>query len=99
MIDASKIALTGLNAAERRLSVSAHNTANATTPNFTSQRVVQSSVVEGGVRTDVVNVESEGVSLEEEAIEQNLSTYTYKANLKVLKVQQELDQALLDINA
>ncbi len=99
MFDAAKIALTGLNAAERRLSVSAQNTANATTPNFTSQRVVQSSVVEGGVRTDVVNVEGEGVSLEEEAIDQNLSTYTYKANLKVLKVQQELDKALLDINA
>ncbi|MFZ4125569.1 MAG: flagellar basal body protein [Rickettsiales bacterium] len=99
MIDASKIALTGLNASERRLAVSANNTANATTPNFTAQRVVQSSVVEGGVRTDVVNVEGEGVSLEQEAIDQNLATYTFKANLKVLKAKEEMDKALLDINA
>lgn len=99
MIDASRIALTGLNAAERRLAVSAHNTANANTPNFSAQRVVQSSVAGGGVRTDVVDIVGQGVSLEEEIIEQNLSTYTFQANLKVIQVQKELDRTLLDINA
>jgi flagellar hook-associated protein FlgK len=98
-MDASKIALTGLNAASRRIAVSAHNTANATTPDFTSQRVVQSSIVEGGVRTDVVNVEGQGVSLEDEVVNQVQASYDYKANLKVLKVKDEMDKALLDINA
>lgn len=132
MIDASKIALTGLNAASRRLGVSASNVANLSSTVRTAedgslvndpyrpQRVVQTSLPSGGVRADVVEagvpivrvpdpsspvaaadgtVEIPNVSLEEEAVEQQLATYTFKANLKVLKTQKELDEALLDISA
>lgn len=37
------------------------------------------------------------VSLENEIINQKLATYDYKANLRTLKVQDELEQSLLDI--
>ena len=132
MVDVSKIALSGLNAATQRLGVSASNVANLSSTVRTAedgslvndpyrpQRVVQSSQSSGGVRTDVVEVsnptirvydpaspvaaedgtvELPNVSLEEEVMQQQLATYTFKANLKVLKTQQELDEALLDTKA
>lgn len=131
MVDATKIALSGLNAASRRLGVSANNVANLSSTTrtaadgslvndpFKPQRVAQTSLPSGGVRTDVVQVsnptatvfdpsspvasedgtlEIPNVSLEEEVVDQQLATYTFKANLKVLKVQKELDEALLDIS-
>jgi flagellar basal-body rod protein FlgC len=132
MIDASKIALSGLHAAERRIGVSASNVANLSSTVRTAedgslvndpyrpQRVVQSSLSSGGVRADVVElsnptirvadptspvadengtVEIPNISLEEEVMNQIQASYDYKANLKVIKVQKELDKALLDINA
>lgn len=64
MMPAMNIALSGLNAAERRLSVSANNTANMSTTGrvengvrvsepYTPQRVQQVSQGDGGVRADV----------------------------------------------
>jgi flagellar basal-body rod protein FlgC len=132
MVDAAKIALTGLNAAERRIAVSANNIANSSSTvrtaedgslvndPFRPQRVEQSSLASGGVRTDVVEianptvrlpdpsspvadengtVEFPNVSLEEEVVNAQIASYDYKANLKVLKVQKELDRELLDITA
>ncbi len=49
-------ALSGLNAAETRLGVSANNIANATTPGYQAQTVRQTPVEGGGVRADVVNL-------------------------------------------
>ncbi len=37
------------------------------------------------------------VNLENEIINQKIATYDYKANLKTLKIQDELEQSLLDI--
>ena len=37
------------------------------------------------------------VSLENEIVNQKIASYDYKANLKTIKVQQEMEQSLLDI--
>lgn len=49
------IALSGLNAYATRLSVSANNVANAATPNYQKQEVVQSAEAGGGVAVAVQN--------------------------------------------
>jgi len=132
MVGVTNIALSGLNAAERRIGVSANNIANSSSTvrtnadgslvndPFRPSRVVQSSVATGGVSTDIVEasnptvrvadpsspvadqngtVEIPNVSLEEEVLNVNQATYDFKANLKVLKVQKELEESLLDITA
>ncbi len=44
-------------------------------------------------------VETPNVALDQEAIEQNIASYDFKANLKVLKAEDEMLQGLLDIQA
>jgi flagellar basal-body rod protein FlgC len=44
-------------------------------------------------------VQVPNVSLDEEVVNQVSAGYDFKANLKVLQVQKELDKALLDISA
>lgn len=132
MPDTMGIALSGVNAASRRLEVSGGNVANAfstvgktndgTFVNnpYRAQRTVQTSVEGGGVRSQVVEdpnptvrvfdpsspvaaedgtVEVPNVSLDEEVVQQQLASYDFQANLKVIKTQQELDRSLLDIQA
>lgn len=133
MVGVTGIALSGLNAAEKRIGVSASNVANLSSTARTAedgslvndpyrpQRVEQSSLASGGVRADVVEVsnptirvaaspddplaaadgtvEIPNVSLEEEVVNQVQATYDFKANLKVLETQKEMDEALLDISA
>jgi flagellar hook-associated protein FlgK len=93
------IALSGLQAAGTRLGVSAHNVANSTTPGFKPDEAVQKPQESGGVIVDVRSGEFEGVSLDQEVANQLVAGYDYKANLQVLKTQNELDQSLLDITA
>jgi flagellar basal-body rod protein FlgC len=129
MVNAINSALSGLNAASRRLQVSANNIANMQSTKtvvtgtevnspYVAQRVQQVSQAGGGVSVKVQDVspassqvfdpenpdaDSNGfvaypnVSLETEIINQKIATYDYKASLKTLKVQDELEQSLLDI--
>lgn len=114
MASVSATALSGFFASERRLENAANNIANAQSSNFRAQDVVQSSDATGGVSTRVVErnpatvqttdssgnvVERPNVSLEEEVIQAQVSTYSAQANLKVLQTQNQLDKYLLDIQA
>lgn len=132
MIETYSTALSGLNASSRRLQVSGNNVANAfstvqTAPDgslvndpYRAQRVAQSSLEGGGVRSRTVEdpnptvrvfdpsspvaasdgtVEAPNVSLDEEVVQQQIASYDFQANLKVIKTQKEMDQALLDIKA
>lgn len=104
-------ALSGVNAGQTRLATAANNIANATTPGYQMQDVVQTAQQGGGVRADVVERSpasrafeetanaSPDVSLEAQVVESKLASYDVQANLKVLKTQKELDKALLDIQA
>lgn len=95
----TSIAVSGMNAAKTRLAASADNVANANTPDFRAKQVNQASQAGGGVRVQVSQAPSEGVSLEQEAVNQQIASYDFKANAKLLRVQQELDKSLLDIQA
>jgi flagellar basal-body rod protein FlgC len=129
MVSAINNALSGLFAAGRRLEVSANNIANqfstksridgetVNTP-YIAQQVDQISLSNGGVTTQVRDVDPKtitipdtnnpeasedgtiqapNVNLEKELINTLVASYDYKANLKTIKVQKDLDKSLLDI--
>jgi flagellar hook protein FlgE len=114
MVDVSAVALSGLFANQKRISVAANNIANANTEDFQAQEVIQSSNAGGGVNTRVAvrnpatitvpnneggTSELPNVSLEQELIEADVASYNAQANLKVLQAQDKLDKYLLDIQA
>lgn len=132
MINSSmNIAISGLRAAETRLSTSANNIANmqsttsvvdgqrVNTP-YQPQQVVQSSQSTGGVEANVrvrepasvavydpsnIAADADGITqypnvdLEEEVINQQMATYDFKANLKVIERTDEMTEDLLNIVA
>ncbi|MBS0292916.1 MAG: flagellar basal body rod protein [Proteobacteria bacterium] len=94
------IAQSGLQAAQLRLSGSAHNVANLNTPGFTSQQVQQQAMpAPGGVQAQSVQAARPGVALEAEAVQQMAASYAFKANVLVLRVADEALGALLDERA
>lgn len=114
MVGISAVALSGYAASEKRLAVAAENIANAESPDFKAKKLEQSSDAAGGVTTRVVDkspatvkvattdgstADRPNVSLEEEVVQSQVSTYSAKANLKVLQTQNHLDKYLLDIQA
>ncbi|HET7794125.1 MAG TPA: flagellar basal body rod protein [Rhizobacter sp.] len=99
MTSISAIAFSGMNAATVRLSVSAHNVANAATPAFKRQQVVQATQEGGGVSTSLTQSEGQGTDLAAEAVEQMSSLYAFKANLRTVQVEHEMLGSLLDVKA
>lgn len=95
----ASIALSGMNAAQLRLGGSAHNIANALTPGFRRQVVVQQSVAEGGVSANVTRSPSAGAALAEDLVGQMSAGYQFVANLRVIQTQDRLLGALLDEEA
>jgi len=95
----SSIALSGIQAASTRLNVSAHNVANANTPDFQRQVVVQQSQETAGVITSVGQAEELGVHLASELVAQRAASYDFKANLRSIRTQEEMMGSLLDIRA
>lgn len=104
-------ALSGLLHQSRRLDVSAHNTANATTEGFRASRAVGEELPTGGVATQVVPTDdappllmSDGemitgsnTDLAAEMVTQISARAAYGANLAVLEAARESEEALLDI--
>lgn len=100
MSSLATIASSGLQAADLRLRVSAHNVANMNTPGFAPQRVSEASAgPRSGVTAQVVQSDQRGVSLEQEAIEQMAAKLTFKANVFVLRTYQETTGTLLNVFA
>lgn len=100
MSSLASIAQTGLQAAQLRMDVSAHNIANMNTPGFMPQRVrEQAQAPLAGVSAQVVSAERPGVALEEEAVAQIAASLTYRANVFVLRTAQATTGTLLDILA
>lgn len=126
MVTAIDNALSGLAASSRRLQVSANNIANQFSTKsvidgqpvdqpFVPQRVDQVSLSNGGVITEVRNVEPPtvtvpdvqnnstqevpNVDLANEFVQIQLASYDFKANLKAVKVQDNLLKSLLDITS
>lgn len=103
MNSAVSIALSGMNVATARLNVSAHNIANAQTPEFKRQQVLQATSPEGGVSATLnASANAEAVpmgSLAEDLVQQMQAAYEFKANLRVVKTQYDMLGQLLDLRA
>lgn len=95
----ASIALSGLNASQQKLGASAHNIANAQTPGFRRQLVVQQAEAQGGVRTELATAAVEGDALADDLVAQMSAALEFKANLRVLKTHDQLLGTLLDEKA
>lgn len=102
----SAIGLSGLNAAQRQLDVTAHNVANAQTPGFQRQRVQQTARPDaGGVDTRTERepgVAGEGGDLghlAEDLVNGRMAFYSFAANLKTVTTAQDMRGTLLDDRA
>jgi flagellar hook-associated protein FlgK len=95
----SSIALSGLHAAQTRMSSSAHNIANAVTPGFRRQVVAQQSVPNGGVAATIERAPAQGDALADDLVALKLAQHLFTANLKVLRTQDQMLGTLLDETA
>ena len=112
-MDVTRTALSGLNAADRRMGAAAANLANARTPGYAPVDVALTAQAAGGVRAETVvrnpasvprATESDtqdmpNVSPEREMGDMLVARNDYEATARLLNVQKELDHALLDIQA
>jgi flagellar hook-associated protein FlgK len=105
MSSLSSIAQSGMQAAQARLTASASNVANQSTPGYKAVEVqTQSSASSpsrptNGVVVSFSRAATEGVSLEKEAVEQMSAKSTYTANLQVLKTSDQMMGSLLNAKA
>ena len=100
MSTVASIAQSGLQAAQLRLSSSAHNVANGQTEGFRRQSVAQQAIEpQGGVQAQINQAHTPGVALEQEALEQIAASYAFKANMLVLRTQDQMAGTLLDTRA
>ena len=98
----SSIARSGLNAAQQRLDVAAHNIANMSTENFRALEVVQQTKEGGGVSTSVRQLpaaQPAGDTLANDFVEQMAATYAFKANLLTIQAEQRMLGTVIDIEA
>jgi len=95
----SSIALSGLHAAQTRMSSSAHNIANAATPGFRRQLVAQQTAPNGGVAATTQRAPAQGNALADDLVTLKLAQHLFTANLKVLHTQDRMLGTLLDETA
>ena len=95
----SSIATSGMNAAMLSMDATAHNIANAQTPDFHRQTVVRTSQPDGGVVVSLSEAPETGSPLSTDVVQQMVELYTFKANLNVLQVQNNMLGALLNEKA
>lgn len=93
------IALSGLQAAQTRLQVSAHNVANSQTVGFQPLQVEQSTQTGGGVGTQVSRSSQPSAGLEGDVVAQLQAKNAFLANLNVFKTQDAMLGSLLNTQA
>jgi flagellar hook protein FlgE len=105
-MDVTGIALSGLRAASAGLAVQANNVANQLSEGFKAKRVTLADQPGGGVQVQGPSedptpavVGGSNVDLPTETVAGLGFEVMYKANLKVLKTQDELTRATLDLKA
>lgn len=95
----SSIALSGMQAAKVQLDVAAHNIANAQTPGFRRQVATQQAQPEGGVKTEVSQINTPGPDFAGDVVNQLSAGYAFVANLKTIETEQQMTGSLLDVRA
>jgi flagellar hook protein FlgE len=110
---AADIALTAINAFDKKLSITANNIANVNTDGFKKSRAVIEEKETSGVSVfservntpgDIVTIEgvdreASNVNLEEELVTLMVNQNNYAANLETVKATDELQGTLFDIMA
>ncbi|WP_066256420.1 hypothetical protein [Hydrogenophaga flava] len=103
---ASAIGLSGMRAAQLRLDVGAHKIANAQTPDFLRQQVVQTAHPDSGGVSARVEREDRAAGeggdlghLADDLVGGKMALYSFAANLKVVKTEQEMLGTLFDERA
>lgn len=109
LIGAASIAVSGIRAADTRLAISAHNTANVLTDGFRPQRAQAEEQKSGGVQLRVENpppppadrgqFDFSQTNLVDETAASIMAAASFRANLKMLKTADDLTGALIDIVA
>ena len=101
MLNLNTVAQSGLQAAQARLTASAGNVANQSTPGYRAVEVQSQAQTPspGGVVVKFSRAATEGVSLEKEVVDQMQAKSTYTANLQVLKTADRMLGSLLDTRA
>ncbi|MBW8830245.1 MAG: flagellar basal body rod protein [Burkholderiales bacterium] len=93
------IALSGVNAAMLRLEAAGKNIANLQTQGYMRQTILQAEQADGGVTTSIARSVEPGENLAQDIVDQISASYMFKANLRVVKTQDEMLGALLDVKA
>jgi flagellar hook-associated protein FlgK len=102
---AAATGLSGMRAAQLRLDAGAHNLANAQTPGFQRQQVVQTAQPGAGGVGARVGQEPASLAqgadgfnrLAEDIVEQRVSLYSFEANLRTVQTQDAMLGTLLDV--
>ncbi|WP_367846908.1 flagellar basal body protein [Rhodoferax sp. WC2427] len=95
----ASIALSGLQSAQTRLQVSAHNIANSQTEGFQPLQVAQSTQTGGGASTQITRSSQPGTGLEADVVAQLQAKNAFLANLSVFKTQDAVLGTLLNAQA
>jgi flagellar hook-associated protein FlgK len=93
------IALTGIETGQTRLAVAANNIANAATPGFARQSVIQSAQPGGGTLSRVTAASDNSGSLLDDQVNQLTASYAIQANVFSLKIAHDTLGTLLDQRA
>ena len=103
---AAAIGLSGMRAAQLRLDTSAHNVANAQTPDFQRQALAQTAQpglggVDAQIGQDAAGTPANGdfAHLADDMVEQRMSVYSFAANLRTVETQDRMLGTLLDTQA
>lgn len=102
MISVHATALSGLNTAQKRLEVSAHNVAQAATPAPRRLVLQPNTRPDGGVSAEVrvAGETSAGhADLATDLVEQRLALYSFEANLRSVRTADAMLGALIDVKA
>ena len=97
-MEALGIALSGMQSAQTRVGVSAHNVANLLTEDFRPQRTLQTTRASGGSQARVEQSRDPApVSLSREIVGQIQASTQYSASARVFAVGAEMRGTLLDL--
>jgi flagellar hook protein FlgE len=105
-MDGISASLSGVRTAAQAVAVTSNNVANLNTPDFRAKRLDQQDLPQGGVRPAQIQASQDtpvpggsNVDLATEAVNLKTEGLSYQANLKFLKVQDDLLGAALDMKA
>jgi flagellar hook-associated protein FlgK len=90
------IASSGLGAAWLGVDVAANNIANAMTPGYRREQLLQQADPAGGVSASVTRLPQPGDDLAADLVGQQMAAYSFKANVRVLQTADSMMGSLLD---